>query len=175
MRSNTYDAFTQAEKKELLTTGEAAKLLNSSRQHIVDLCERGDLPFTTIGKHRRVRRTDIEAIRTRTQRMSRDQQRSLWLSYAIAGRVVENPEKCVSLAKENLNMMRKSRKGEAQKWLMEWDRLLNGSTGELLAALTSKSPRGRELRQNSPFAGVLSQNERRQLLKSWSQRQQANH
>jgi excisionase family DNA binding protein len=29
---------------ELLTTGQAAKLLGCSRQHVVDLCERGRLP-----------------------------------------------------------------------------------------------------------------------------------
>ena len=38
----------------LLTTGEVAKLLGTSRQQVVNLCERGDLPFVMVGKHRRV-------------------------------------------------------------------------------------------------------------------------
>ena len=62
MRSATFDAINEAEADDLLTTGEAAKLLNSSRQHVVDLCDRGELPFTTLGTHRRVQRRDVEAV-----------------------------------------------------------------------------------------------------------------
>ena len=58
--------------EELLTTGEAAKLLSSTRQHVVNLCNSGDLPFGTVGKRRRVRRRDVEVLRNRTQRLSRD-------------------------------------------------------------------------------------------------------
>ena len=47
---------------ELLTTGEAALMLNSSRQHVVDLCDLGDVSFTTVGTHRRVRRADVEML-----------------------------------------------------------------------------------------------------------------
>jgi excisionase family DNA binding protein len=47
---------------ELLTTGEVAVLLGSSRQHVVDLWERGLLPYVRVGTHRRVRRADVEAV-----------------------------------------------------------------------------------------------------------------
>jgi excisionase family DNA binding protein len=49
---------------ELLTTGEAARLMNSSRSHVVDLCDIGVLPCVRSGNkgtHRRIRRGDIEA------------------------------------------------------------------------------------------------------------------
>lgn len=39
--------------EELLTTGEAAKLLSSTRQHVVNLCNSGDLPFGTVGSELR--------------------------------------------------------------------------------------------------------------------------
>lgn len=61
------------------TTGEAALILNSSRQHVVDLCNRGDLPYVTVGTHRRIRRSDLEAVAERTLGLTRDQRRSLWL------------------------------------------------------------------------------------------------
>jgi hypothetical protein len=48
--------------------------------------------------------------------------------------------------------------------MREWERLLEGPLTELLTALTSPSPRSRELRQNNPFAGVLSEEERRRVL-----------
>ena len=44
---------------DLLTTGQAARLLGTSRQHVVDLCTSGRLAFQVVGTHRRVRRGDV--------------------------------------------------------------------------------------------------------------------
>lgn len=46
-----------------LTTTEAAQLLNVSRPHVITLVERGDLPFETVGTHRRIRLLDVIAYR----------------------------------------------------------------------------------------------------------------
>jgi excisionase family DNA binding protein len=167
MREFAFKTINDSETEELLTTGEAARMLNSSRQHVVDLCERGDLPFTTVGVHRRVCRADVEAIRARTQRLSRDQRRSLWLAYATAGRIVGDPERALGLAKNNLAGMMAQARGSARRWLEEWEQLLDGPIGNVLAVLVSPSPKGREMRQNSPFAGLLSDAERVALLDSW--------
>lgn len=170
MRSVRANAIIENDKAalvDMLTTGEAARLLNSSRQHVVDLCDRGDLPFVTVGTHRRVRRADVESLRDRTLRLTRDQRRSLWMAVAVAGRIVMDPPGARSLALRNLETMRKSARGQARSWLDEWERLLDGPIEDLVAALTSRSPRGRDLRQNSPFAGVLSEAERDQVLASW--------
>ncbi len=157
---------------DLLTTGEAARLLNSSRQHVVDLCNRGDLPYVTVGTHRRVRRTDVEAVRDRALRMTRDQRRSFWIAFALAGRIVEEPERARERARRNLRTMRTSARGGAVVLLDEWERLLDGPVEDLVTALTSRSPRSRELRQNSPFAGLLSVDERNRVLEAWSSAEQ---
>lgn len=167
MRSAVYDTATSFDPDEQLTTGEAAALLSSTRQHVVDLCERGDLPYTLVGRHRRVRRGDIEAIRTRTERMTRDQRRSLWLAYATAGRITVDPAGSLAIARRNLDTMRARSRGEARRWLDEWERLLDGPIDTLLDVYTARSLRGRELRQNSPFAGVLSHDERERALRAW--------
>ncbi len=160
MRSAIYETATAADD-ELLTTGEAAHLLNTSRQHVVDLCNVGDLPFVTTGRHRRVARKDLEALRTRTQRLTRDQKRSLWLGYAIAGKLALNPDPVMAKARQNLDHLKSVHsRGQAARWFSEWGRLLAGPVDEVLAVLTSPTPRARELRQNSPFAGVLTDEER---------------
>jgi hypothetical protein len=52
----------------------------------------------------------------------------------------------------------------ARRWLAEWEKLLDGPLDGVLEALTSRAPRARELRQNSPFAGVLTEDERERVL-----------
>jgi len=171
MRIHTLESvLADSREEELLTTGEAAKILGTSRQHVVDLCRRGDLPFTTTGTHRRVRRADVEALRTRTQRLTRDQLRSLWLGHAIAGRLVAEPRATIEKAKENLEHLRRIHaRGAGRRWLDEWADLLDGPVEEILGALTSRTSRARELRQNSPFAGVLSAGERERVLQGFNE------
>ena len=169
MRVHAVDSVLAADGDELLTTGEAARILNTSRQHVVDLCERGDLPFVTTGSHRRVRRADVEALGTRTQRLTRDQNRSLWLGYAIAGKLVADPSGVLEKAQKNLALLRRVHSGGSSgRWLAEWEKLLDGSDEGVLEALTSRTPRARELRQNSPFAGVLTEHERQKALTGFS-------
>ena len=167
MRGLKSEPEIQIRDDDLLTTGEAAKVLNCTRQHVVDLCERGDLPYTTVGKHRRISWANVEALKTRTDRLSRDERRSLWLAYVVAGRIATEPENTIADALSRLDEMRPNARGQAKKWLDEWERLLSGSVDRILAALTDRSLRGRELRQNSPFAGSLTEQLRRTALEEW--------
>jgi excisionase family DNA binding protein len=56
--------------EEMLTTQVAADRLNMSRQYVVRLIDRGELPAVKVGSHRRVRSTDVE-----TYKASRDSTR----------------------------------------------------------------------------------------------------
>ena len=85
----------------------------------------------------------------------------------MAGRIAADPNGASRLAFENLERMRTTSRGQARRWLDEWERLLRGPVDELLATLVSRSPKSRELRQNSPFVGVLSQAERAEVLAAW--------
>jgi hypothetical protein len=52
----------------------------------------------------------------------------------------------------------------SSRWLEAWQAVLGGGPEAVLQTLTSQTPKAIELRQNSPFAGVLSDHERRAVL-----------
>jgi excisionase family DNA binding protein len=153
----------------LLTTGEVAKLLGTSRQQVVNLCGRGDLPFVMVGKHRRVERSAVEALLRPEQKLTRDQLKSLWLHQAVAGSLVTDPETVLGKAAENLERLVVQHQGTmTESWLLRWREKLSEGPGAVLKALTSQDPDSVELRQNSPFAGVLSQSQRQQVLDAFT-------
>jgi excisionase family DNA binding protein len=161
---------------ELLTTGQAAALLACSRQHVVDLCQRGVLSSLTVGTHRRVRRADIEALASNGMRAgvgaaeqgSRPEQvRSLWLHRAVAGRLARDPERILGKARRNLDRLERMHPaGMSARWLARWRRLIDEGPEAVMRVLAAESEEADELRQNSPFAGVLSEPERLAVLRA---------
>ncbi|MFN0060913.1 MAG: hypothetical protein ACKVPX_00135 [Myxococcaceae bacterium] len=87
----------------------------------------------------------------------------------MAAKVVEDPVGVLMQARANLKrMLASSARGSARVWLEQWGALLAGPSEGVLAALTSRSPRSREMRQNTPFAGVLSEAQRKAVLRGFS-------
>ena len=153
---------------DLLTTGEAAELLGVTRQHILNLTTRGVLPYSMAGSHRRVRRGDVARLAGRAGAdkggpMTRDQIRSLWLHRVAASHVARAPERSLLRARQRLRvLLQRGMAGEA--WLRQWQDLIDEGPEQVMRTMTGLDPQARELRQNSPFLGVLTTAEREGTL-----------
>ena len=148
---------------DLLSAGQVARVLGCSRQHVVDLCTDGRLPWVSVGTHRRVRRSDVDRLVGRS--LTRDQERSLWLHHAVAGHVVTDPAGVLQRASQGLSRLQRVHiQGSVTESLREWERTIDAGPGQVLEALTSRDRWAVELRQNSPFAGVLAEQERATVL-----------
>jgi hypothetical protein len=54
--------------------------------------------------------------------------------------------------------------GRIDPWYADqWEQILGRPLAEIRSVLGEDTPRGRDLRQNSPFAGMLSEAERRRI------------
>jgi transcriptional regulator with XRE-family HTH domain len=98
--------------------------------------------------------------------MVREERRSLYLHRAIARRLARDPDTTLRQARRILALMRQQHP-EAGSLLREWKVLLERSVEQLIPALTDPSPRARELRQVTPFAGVLNAAERSEAYRTF--------
>jgi excisionase family DNA binding protein len=160
---------------DLIRTGEAARLLGCSRQHVVDLCDSGKLPSVRGGgSHRYVRRSDVLALVSR--RPAREQEQSRWLHAAVAGHMVADPETVLGRARANVDRFSAVHAGTmAAYWLGLWKNALDEGPDRVLAILVSDGAEAAEMRQNSPFTGILPVQERQAILESFRAHWRAGH
>lgn len=73
------DAVTLVPIQQMLTTQQAADLLNMSRPYLIRLIEKGDIPHSMVGRHRRLKAEDVFAYKA-----ARDKIRSKAMDDLIA-------------------------------------------------------------------------------------------
>lgn len=161
----------------MLSTGEVAQRLGSSRQYVVDLCERGILPSVRVGSHRRVPADAVESLLRAGLDLGREQERSLWLHRAVLGQLVSDPDAVLTLALENIGRWREQHRpgGMTNQWLDRWECLVRQGPDPVAEVLTSRSAEAIELRQSTPFAGVLTPPARSSLLAAFNRHWQSEH
>ena len=105
--------------------------------------------------------------------MTRDQERSLFLHAVIVKELRSREAEVVEIARRNVSHMR-SVNPRAAPLLDEWKRILQGTTDYIAERALDPSLHGRDLRQVTPFAGVLTSAQRfdayRSFRKAWNGR-----
>jgi len=99
---------------------------------------------------------------------SRLDERSLAMHQLIAAKVQADPA-LLDKARENVRRWR-ARDGSPNLALAEWEQILNSPVNQVAQFLAERSERATRLRQSSPFAGILSEAERRTIYESYSTR-----
>jgi hypothetical protein len=99
---------------------------------------------------------------------SRLDERSLAMHQLIAAKVQADPA-LLDKARENVRRWQAD-EGSAKLALAEWEQILSGSVNQVVQFLAECSERATRLRQSSPFAGILTEAERRAIYESYSTR-----
>lgn len=159
-----------------LTTGRVAERLGVSRQHVVNMCDRGELQFTFVGSHRRIPSAEVERV-SQGASLTREREKSLWLHRAVVGNLVRDPDRVIETAAGNLERWRSmhSTTGVTNAYLQKWTEVLDAGLDTIIETLTSTTEAAAELRQNTPFAGVLDDDSRRQVLRSFTKHWREEH
>lgn len=85
--------------------------------------------------------------------------RSLAL-HAVIARKIERDPALLEIAHRNLARWSAQRQGDAPPWLEEWREVLKQPWPRVAAFITNPGEHATRLRQSSPFAGVLTNEER---------------
>ena len=95
-------------------------------------------------------------------------ERSLALHQLVAEKVQADPV-LLDKARENVRRWQNAN-GGASPALAEWAQILAAPASQVIALLAERSERATRLRQSSPFAGILTEEERRTIYKLYSAR-----
>ena len=104
--------------------------------------------------------------------MTREDRRSLALHEVIAKRLIEDPVAVLERARITLDLMTEKHPSAASL-LTEWDAILHRPTSEIADVLLDPRPRARELRQVTPFAGILTPAERAKVYRRFAASERA--
>ncbi|MEI8148868.1 MAG: helix-turn-helix transcriptional regulator [Actinomycetes bacterium] len=98
-------------------------------------------------------------------RMTDSEIRTLELHRAVSLKIEANLTDTISIARRNLALMRESDQfGRSSFYFDTWQTLLDGSLSDLVRVMVSTDATAKELRQASPFSGILSDEERFEVL-----------
>ncbi|MEN8115013.1 MAG: helix-turn-helix transcriptional regulator [Actinomycetota bacterium] len=154
-----------------LTQAELAHAAGTS-QPTIAAYESGRKSPTLRTLTRIARAVGLETVVNFTPAMTREDRRSLALHRAIARRLVEDPATTLDRAHRTLALMTEHNP-HAEDLLAEWRDILTLPVDVIVAAMLDPGQRARDLRKVTPFAGVLTPEQRSQVYRDFTRREDA--
>lgn len=102
--------------------------------------------------------------------LTREDRRSLTLHEAVAEKLRDAPGAGIDAARRTLARMQVAHE-DPGPWLVHWKHLLTLPVEHIVDVLLDPRPLARELRHCSPFAGLLSAEERTQIYAEFAERE----
>ncbi|MCH7507287.1 MAG: helix-turn-helix transcriptional regulator [Proteobacteria bacterium] len=162
------NAIRDLRRKAGLTQAKLARIAGTS-QPTIAAYETGRKSPTLQTLSRIARTVDLEAMVSFVTVMTREDRRSLVLHGAIADRLIKEPTEVLKHAQRNLSLMW-DRNPHAHKLFAEWRSILSSPIDKIVTAVLDSDLHGRDLRKVTPFAGVLSTNERTRVYRNFARR-----
>ena len=137
-------------------------------QSTIAAYEKGTKSPTLRTLEKLVRSQGLEMVVIFQSQMSREDRRSLVFHHAIVDAIKKDPTEVLNRAKQNLRKLTEIHPGAA-KLLKAWKKWLALPLENLIANMLDFSPEAREMRQVSPFSGILNPQQRLQILQQFRQ------
>jgi hypothetical protein len=87
--------------------------------------------------------------------------------HAVIARKIERDPKLLQIARSNVERWNTKRETDAPTWMKEWREILNQPWQNVAAFITEPSENAARLRQSSPFAGILTNQERWRIYEAF--------
>lgn len=152
--------------KAAITQSKLAERAGTS-QPTIAAYERGSKSPTLNTLARLASASDLEVAIDFVPPLTREDRRSIHLHRAIGQRLAARPDEVLRRARRNLTIMRAQHRG-ARGLFDHWRILLRLPVQDLVDLLTDPRPWMRDLRQVTPFAGVLSTAERTEVYRAFA-------
>lgn len=109
--------------------------------------------------------------------LRREQQRSLWLKRAVVDELDRDPERVLAIARDNIARWRQvhADRPSILASLERWSQLIGEGPAVVAEMLLSGTDEATDLRQNAPFAGVLTDEQRTAVLSAFRDDWNARH
>lgn len=143
-----------------LSWRELARRAGTAHSALIDYAKgRHDPGFATL--QRVAHAAGYDLVMEVRPRLTDPEIRTLEMHRAIAAKIGADPEGTLAIARANLATARTAdTNGNTTPYLDTWEALIEGPLDRLIRVMSSTDQAARDLRQASPFAGVLSDVER---------------
>lgn len=149
-----------------LPQSKLARLARTS-QPTIAAYESGRKSPTLRTLERMSRAAGLEAVVDFVPPLTREDRRSLALHRAIARKLEESPDPTLRRARRTLDRMSRQQPG-AWRLLSTWRRVLRLPVAEIVEIMIDPRASARELRQVTPFAGILTAGERASVYRRFA-------